>query len=183
MRADAAKNVEAVVSAARELFGERGPDAPLDDVAKRAGIGNATLYRHFPARGDLLVAVYADEVAALNRQGAALVKDVTAVDALFDWLDHFVVHVATKRALAVAITEDPAERRTALFEQWHDSMRSTAEELFVRARDTGVVRPDLTAADVLALVSAAAVASADAGDARRLLRVLWHGFTGTGTGI
>ncbi|QWF79272.1 TetR/AcrR family transcriptional regulator [Amycolatopsis sp. CA-230715] len=180
MRADAAKNVDAVLAAARELFGERGPDAPLDDVAKRAGVGNATLYRHFPTRSDLLVAVYAEEVAALGRQGAALVNDPTAADALFDWLGHFVVHIATKRALAAAITEDPEGRRTALFEQWHASMRATAAELFTRARDTGVVRPELTVADVLALVSAAAIASADAADARRLLRILWYGFTGTG---
>lgn len=179
MRADAAKNVEAVLSAARELFGERGPDAPLDDVAKRAGVGNATLYRHFPTRSDLLVAVCADEIAALNRQGAALVDDPSAIDALFDWLDHLVVHIATKRPLATAITEDLEGSRTALFERWHESIRTTTETLFTRARDTGVVRPELTVADVLALVSAAAIASADAADARRLLRILWHGFTGT----
>src|SRR5689334_22040791 len=77
-RTDAARNAGLLLAAAKELFDERGPDVPLDDVARRAGVGNATLYRHFPTRRDLIVAVYADEVTALCEQGAALLEAESA---------------------------------------------------------------------------------------------------------
>lgn len=96
-RADAARNAARLLAAAREVLAESGNDAPYDAIARRAGIGNATLYRHFPTRADLLAAVYADEVATLCRRGADLLAAADPVDALFTWLDDFVVHVATKR--------------------------------------------------------------------------------------
>ncbi|AWS46590.1 TetR/AcrR family transcriptional regulator [Streptosporangium sp. 'caverna'] len=175
-RADAARNAELLLSAAKELFDEYGPEVALDDVARRAGLGNATLYRHFPTRGDLFVAVYADEVDALCLRGAALLHEPSAAEALFDWLDGFIVHVATKRALALAATESPDGRRTELFDRWHESMRSTAESLLIRARDAGAVRSDLSVGDLLALTSAAAMVSADTHHARRLLQFLRRGF-------
>src|SRR6266566_3404558 len=103
-RADAARNRQLLLEAARRLIDERGPAVVMDEVARRAGVGNATLYRNFPTRGDLLAAVYADEVAALCQQGTALLARPCAGEALFDWLDSFVVHVAAKRALALAAT-------------------------------------------------------------------------------
>lgn len=175
-RTDAARNAERLVSAARELFAEAGPEVTLDEVAKRAGLGNATLYRHFPTRGDLLVAVYSDEVDALREHGDRLLAAAPA-DALFAWLDAFVTHVATKSELALAITEDPTDsRRTDLFHRWHESMRQTAKALLAQAKQTGAVRPDLEAADLLALTGAAALAADDAAHARRLVAVLRHGF-------
>ncbi|MFG2627429.1 TetR/AcrR family transcriptional regulator [Streptomyces sp. NPDC048473] len=182
-RADAARNAGLLLSAAKEIFGEYGPEAAMDDVARRAGLGNATLYRHFPTRGDLLVAVYADEVDALCGQGAALLRDEPdAAEALFVWLDSFVVHVATRRALALAITEGPDVRRSELFGRWHASMTATAEKLLLRARAVDAVRPDLTANDLLALTSAAAIASTGADHAQRLLLILRSGFETSGTG-
>ncbi|GAA2985889.1 helix-turn-helix domain-containing protein [Streptosporangium longisporum] len=178
-RADAARNRGALLTAARELFDEYGPEVALDEVARRAGVGNATLYRHFPTRGDLLVAVYAEEVTALCEQGAALLGDPSPGGALLTWLDGFVVHIATKRALALTATEGGDERRTELFGRWHESMRSTARGLLLRAQQAGAVRADLAVADMLALASATAVAAADAPDARRLLRILHHGFAAT----
>jgi AcrR family transcriptional regulator len=175
-RADAARNAELLLAAAKELFDERGTDVALDEVARRAGVGNATLYRHFPSRGDLLVAVYADEVAALCQRGAALLHEPAAAEALFDWLDNFVVHVATKRALALSATESPDDRRSQLFDRWHESMRSTAESLLSRARDAGTVRPDLTVDDLLALASGAAIASTSTRHAQQLSRFLRRGF-------
>ncbi|XVQ86695.1 TetR/AcrR family transcriptional regulator [Microbispora siamensis] len=71
-RADASRNAALLLAAARELIDSSGPDVALDEVARRAGVGNATLHRHFPTRAELLVAVYADEVAELCRQGADL---------------------------------------------------------------------------------------------------------------
>jgi AcrR family transcriptional regulator len=175
-RADGARNAELLLSAAKELFDEQGPEATLDEVARRAGLGNATLYRHFPTRGDLLVAVYADEVAALCRRGTDLLHETSADVALFDWLDDFVVHVATKRALALAVTEGPDERRSELFDRWHESMRATTESLLIRAREAGAVRSDLAVDDLLALTSVAAMVSTSTPHARQLLRILRHGF-------
>ncbi|MFG1808741.1 TetR/AcrR family transcriptional regulator [Streptomyces sp. NPDC049040] len=175
-RADAARNAELLLAAAKELFAEYGPDVALDEVARQAGLGNATLYRHFPTRADLLVAVYADEVAELCRGAAALSDLHPPGDALFAWLDDFVVHVATKRALALAVTEGPEQPRSELFERWHGSMRSTADGLLARARAAGAVRTGIAVGDLLALVSGAAMTATDADHARRLLRIMRQGF-------
>lgn len=153
---------------------DAGSEVALDDVARRAGVGNATLYRHFPTRADLLVAVYADEVTALCRYGAELVDAASPVDALFTWLDEFVVHVVTKRALALAATEGPSGRRAPLFDEWHASINAAAGELVRRAGPS--LRPDVTTADVLALASGVALA-ADAEQARRLVALLRTGLT------
>lgn len=175
MRADAARNLGLLLAAARELFSERGPDIPLDDVARRAGVGNATLYRHFPTRGDLLVAVYADEVEALCRHGAELEAAADAGDALFEWLDAFVVHIAAKRPLALAVTDNADQRRTRLFEEWHRAITDVAARLLGRAAAAGAVRDNLAVTDLLALTSAAAIASTGPDHARRLLDLLRTG--------
>lgn len=173
-RADARSNTELLLQAAKELFDEQGPDVALDAVARRAGVGNATLYRHFPTRTDLLIAAYADEVTALcdRATAAALAPAHDTAEALFTWLNDFVVHVATKRALALAITDGPGHRRTDLFERWHDAMRSAAGTLLARARDAGAVRPDLDVHDLLALAGALALAATDPTHAQRLLHHL-----------
>lgn len=176
LRADAARNVRALVAAAKQLFDEQGPDVALDEIARRAGVGNATLYRNFPTRADLIVAVYADEVAELCLRGAALRETEAAGEALFAWLDSFVVHVATKRALALAGTEHNTERRTQLFDTWHEAMRKVAGDLYDRAREAEAVSPDVSAEELLALTSAAAIASNGPEHARRLLRMMRYGF-------
>jgi len=173
-RADAARNAALLVATARALIAESGPDVPLDEVARRAGVGNATLYRHFPTRGDLLVAVYADELTALCAQGSALLDRASPADALFEWLDAYVGHVASKRALAEAA---PAERRTELFDDWHRRLRATAAQLLTRAQHAGAVRADLSLADLLAMATGAARSSADTEQAKRLLKLLRTGIT------
>jgi AcrR family transcriptional regulator len=171
-RSDAARNATVLLAAARELVDEVGNDITLDQVARRAGVGNATLYRHFPTREDLLAAIYADEVAALCRHGAVLLGAPSPLDALFTWLDEFVVHVATKRPLALAATEGPNGRRGQRFRAWHASINATAAELVRRARPA--LRPGLTVTDVLALASGAAL-TADTAHARRLVELLRTG--------
>ncbi|KAA9376413.1 TetR/AcrR family transcriptional regulator [Microbispora cellulosiformans] len=179
-RADASRNAALLLAAARELIAESDSEVvldgvALDEVARRAGVGNATLYRHFPTRGDLLVALYADEVAALCRRGAELSETARPIDALFAWLEEFVVHVATKRALAFAATEGPTGRRTEQFDRWHTSIRSSAAELLAGARQAGAVRPDLTVTDLLALASGVALTATDVAHARRLAALLRRG--------
>jgi AcrR family transcriptional regulator len=178
VRADAARNLALLLAAARELFAERGPDLPLDEVARRAGVGNATLYRHFPTRGDLIVAVYADEVEALCQRGVDLEAAPDAGAALFEWLDAFVVHIAAKRPLALAVTDNADQRRTRLFEEWHRAITAVAARLLARAATAGAVRDGLTVTDLLALTSAAAIASTDPDHARRLLALLRTGVEG-----
>jgi AcrR family transcriptional regulator len=172
-RADAARNVDLLVAAARALFDERGIDIPLDEIARRAGVGNATLYRNFPSRGDLLVAVYSKEVDALRERGAALLQTSDPGEVLFTWLDLFVAHVATWRPLAIAaISHQPDERRGALAERWHATMGATTAALLAPAREAGAVRRDLTAVDLMALTNATALASADPAHAARLMHIL-----------
>jgi AcrR family transcriptional regulator len=172
-RADAAANARSLVTAARELFDEHGPEVALDVVARRAGVGNATLYRHFPTREDLLVAVYADEAAALCRRGAGLLRGPSAGDALFAWLDDLLGHVAGMRALVPAA--GGGDGRTELFRRSHESLTSTAEDLLTRAKTAGAVHPDLAVADLMALTGAAAIAADGTEHARRLLRIMRRG--------
>jgi AcrR family transcriptional regulator len=175
-RADAARNVDLLVAAARALFDERGVDVPLDEIARRAGVGNATLYRNFPSRGDLLVAVYSQEVDALRERGAALLGTSDPGEALFAWLDLFVAHVATWRPLALAaISHQPDERRGPLAEGWHATMGATTAALLTPAQDAGAARRELTALDLQALTNATALASTDPAHAGRLMRILRGG--------
>ncbi|GAA2214726.1 hypothetical protein GCM10009850_101910 [Nonomuraea monospora] len=103
MRVDAQRNRDLLLAAAVQVFAERGTDAPLDDVARRAGVGNATLYRHFPTRSDLLIAVYADEVTQLCASAETLRSEAASPrEALHEWLRLFMDHVATKPDLAFA---------------------------------------------------------------------------------
>src|ERR671921_257441 len=98
-RADALRNYEKLVAAAREAFTEADRSASLEDIARRAGVGIGTLYRNFPTRADLVEAVYVDEVQGLCR-GAQEVCEEEPWEALTSWLHRFVGYVATKQALA-----------------------------------------------------------------------------------
>lgn len=169
-RSDARRNYDLLVMAAREVFDELGVDTPLEEVARRAGLGNATLYRHFAARHELIVAAYADEVTALCARAGTLSGELNPADALFRWLHAFVGHVATKRELALVLT---AGSGGALFDRWYQAMRGTTAALLARAQRAGVVRQDVDAADVVLL--ACGIALADAARRERLLDVLRSG--------
>src|SRR5262249_28001654 len=121
-RADARRNYELLVLAAREVFAEQGVGAPLEDVARRAGVGNATMYRHFAARHELIIAVYADEVPALCARAGVLTGEVAPDEALFRWLHGFVDHLSGKRDLALVLT---GGHGGALFDRWHQAMLGT----------------------------------------------------------
>ena len=175
LRADARRNYERLLAAAKDLFAEQGVDAPLDEVARRAGLGNATLYRHFPTRGDLIVAVCADEVVTLCAHGTHLRETLPAADALFEWLRAFVAHVATKRHLAVAIADNRAIRRSALFDDWHESMRRTSGALLERAQQAGAVRHTITIDDLHTLANGIALAASEPEQMERLIGLVRHG--------
>jgi AcrR family transcriptional regulator len=176
-RADARRNYDRVLAAAKEVFGELGVTAPLDEIARRAGVGNATMYRHFPARRELVIAVYADEVAALCELGRSLPASSAPADALFTWLRAFIAHVATKRDLPLAIPDDTTGQRSALYRQWHDTMRATASGLLARAQDAGAIRSGLDVTDLIAAASGIGHAAADDDQAGRLLAIVRDGLT------
>jgi AcrR family transcriptional regulator len=171
-RADARRNHDLVLAAAKEVFTEQGVTAPLDEIARRAGVGNATMYRHFPTRRDLVIAVYADEVTALCALGESL-RERPPGDALFTWLRAFVTHVATKRELPLALTDEGG--RSALFEQWHGSMHTAASALLTAAQAAGDVRPDLGVADLLALAHGIALTATGDEQVQRLLTLVREG--------
>jgi AcrR family transcriptional regulator len=175
LRADARRNYDALLAAATEVFQESGAEAPLDEIARRARVGNATMYRHFPTRQELLLAVYADEVRALCSSGARRLADESPGDALFAWLEAFVAHVSSKRFLAAALTDGTAPPRPALFDRWHRSMLDTVTALLLRAQRTGAIGPDTDARDLLILANGIALAARDADQARRLLATIRHG--------
>src|SRR3954463_10163077 len=98
-RVDARRNYDQLIKAAREAFTERDQSASLEDIARRAGVGIGTLYRHFPTRADLIQAVYVEEVEALARSAEG-VAELDPWDALIEWLHGFVGYIGTKQALA-----------------------------------------------------------------------------------
>ncbi|MFB9689198.1 TetR/AcrR family transcriptional regulator [Amycolatopsis plumensis] len=164
-RSDARDNRALLLAAAREVFTEEGPDAPLDRIARRAGIGNATMYRHFPSRRELVIAVYAGEVASLISAARLDAADPGAE--LFAWLTAFVEHVRTKRDLALSLTT-PAGDHETLFAHWHSTVNETAAALVDRAKAAGAIAPDTDPLDLLLLATGVALANVPARTPRLL---------------
>ncbi|NMO53131.1 TetR/AcrR family transcriptional regulator [Actinoplanes sp. TBRC 11911] len=146
-RADAARNFDALLAAAREAFGEKGTEASLEDIAKRAGVGIGTLYRNFPTRKDLFQAVYVEEVNQLSRTAAAT-TDLPPWDALVTWLERFVGYIATKRAIVEALSQE-----SEMFRACRITMHQAGEPLLTRAQEAGEVRRDVSFDDLLRMVA------------------------------
>jgi AcrR family transcriptional regulator len=154
-RADARRNYEKLVDAARDAFAEEGTSAPLEDIARRAGVGIGTLYRHFPSRQHLLEAVYVDEVEAICRS-AEDHSQLEPWEALSSWLHRFVGFAATKRALAEQLFEY-IDRDSEVFRSCGDAINAAGRPLFERAQEAGVVRPDTNFIDVARMVGGISV--------------------------
>src|SRR3954451_15078398 len=179
LRADAARNRAAIVEAAREVFAEQGLDAPLDEIAKRAGTGNATLYRRFPTRGDLVAAVFAERMAAHLDAVEAGLADPDPWRGFASYVETVGVMQARDRGIADLVTMDVAaapeiERLRA---QAFDGLVGLVD----RAQAAGVLRADFETQDVVLLLMANAGLverahgiSADA--SARLIHVLLDGF-------
>lgn len=139
-RADARRNYDKVVAAAREAFTEGGSSTSLEEIARRAGVGIGTLYRHFPNRQALLEAVYVGEVEDLCRSASDF-ADLPPWEGLKGWLHRFSGYLATKKALAHELLEyvDPS---APLFQECRTLMYAAGEPLLIRAQAAGVVRQD-----------------------------------------
>ncbi|MEU8660984.1 TetR/AcrR family transcriptional regulator [Actinoplanes philippinensis] len=146
-RADARRNFDALLDAAREVFAAEGAGASLEGIARRAGVNIATLYRNFPTRQHLFEAVYLDEVEALARM-AAEPGDQGAWEALESWLRQFVSYATTKKAVYDAIAH-----RAEMFVTGRDMIHAAGRPLLERAQAAGTARPDVTFDDVLFLVN------------------------------
>jgi AcrR family transcriptional regulator len=177
MRADARRNFERLLAEASLAFAERGAEASLDDIAKRAGVGNATLYRHFPTREALLETVYRDEIQQLSDQATRVDDSASPTDALIDWLRTAVaktaVHNGLKGLLGIVLRDEGAE----LGSWCRDTITSSVGVLLLRAQQTGEVRADLTPLTVLRLVNAISIASEMGGgdQAEQLLMLVVDG--------
>ncbi|MFD7078216.1 TetR/AcrR family transcriptional regulator [Nocardioides sp. NPDC059952] len=149
-RADARRNYDALLVAAREAFAEHGTGASLEEIARGAGVGIGTLYRNFPTRQDLFDAVYVTEVEDLCR--AASEVDGRSPDAAFEaWLKRFAGYVATKRAIAEALNRD-----SDMFRACRNAMYAAGEPLLQRAQKNGSVRQDVDIDTVLRVISGVA---------------------------
>ena len=146
-RADARRNYEKVLTAAREAFAEGGESTSLEEIARRAGVGIGTLYRHFPSRQALLEALYVDEVEEICRSAEEL-SDADPWEALNSWFERFIAYVATKRALADELL-NYLDRDAELFRTCRVTLFAAGEPLLARAQEAGVVRPDVTIDDVI----------------------------------
>jgi len=178
-RADAQRNRERLLAAAETAFNAQGAGASLDDIAKAAGVGNATLYRHFPTRAKLLEAVYDQRIAELCAAAADLAQTAAPARALRDWLRAVVAHVTSRRVLTdafLAACEGPAGTEPPQFAAWHNALFDAGRPLLAAAQDAGTARRDVDIAELLALVTGVARAGSPA-QAERFLSVLLEGVT------
>lgn len=169
-RADAARNYDAVLEAAREVFTEYDLDAPIDEIARRAGVGIATLYRNFPTREILIENVYVHEVEAVCA-AAGPAADLEPWEAMTTWLQRFLDYVATKRAVAAGINRDsPVYRACA------DALAEAGGPLLARAQAASVIRADVDIDDVMRyIMGSVAVNFTSPAQRHRMLTVLFDG--------
>jgi AcrR family transcriptional regulator len=172
-RSDAQQNRERILVVAKEAFAKSGANASLDDIAKQAGVGPGTLYRHFPSREDLLKAVYQAAAEKLATAAMEFAETLPPIDAVRAWMMLFVDYIADKQIIAPALNalvDDPHKLYEAYGQIW-EAVRS----LVKRAIKSGDIREDLDAIDLLrALVGVASVgASSDwQQSARKLVDIL-----------
>lgn len=151
VRADRLRNRERLLAAATEVFNEHGPDASLDEIARRAGVGNATLYRHFPQRLELLEAVYRDQVEELCASANRLRDTRPPVEAFETWLREYTGNLARRHGLAVTLKAAlGAESKPVT--GYRDALRAAAGSLLAGAQKAGAVRADVDLLDLLTLV-------------------------------
>jgi AcrR family transcriptional regulator len=174
MRADARRNYEKVLSAAREAFAEGGESTSLEEIARRAGVGIGTLYRHFPTRQALLEALYVDEVEEVCRSASQLDGE-DAWEALNAWFERFISYLATKRALAHELL-NYMDADAPIFQVCRSSLFAAGEPLLSRAQEAGVVRKDVSFAEVMQMVMGIAkIPTADRSQIEHVLRVALDG--------
>lgn len=173
MRADAVRNRQRLLEVALGVLSENG-DAPLDAIARAAGVGSGTLYRHFPTREALIEAVYQNELTHLCESADQLLLIERPREALRAWLRGFLDYATTKRGLADALRAVIATGVNP-FENSRARMLTALETLLAAAVRDGAVRADVASIDVLTTVSGFSLASSDPAQHERLLDLLLAG--------
>jgi AcrR family transcriptional regulator len=179
MRADAQRNYAKLLSAASEAFLEHGADdVSLEEIARRAGVGIGTLYRHFPTRQALLEAVYLDQVEALRARADELLESGSAGEAFAAWLRSLVGFSSTKRSLTSSLVATLGKDSEVL-SKCSKLIRDSADSLLARAQQAGVVRTDVNSVDLIRLVHGVSMvteyAPGDPGQADRMLTLILDG--------
>jgi AcrR family transcriptional regulator len=179
LRADARRNRDTLLECAGQAFAEHGTAASLEDVARRAGVGIGTLYRHFPTRDALVEAAYRRGVENLCDAAEQLLATEERPDmALETWMRDFVGYIATKRGLAATLKLDGADTHADLFAYVHDRIRAAIKSLIDAAAATGRIRSDVDGLDLIRALGGICMVSDQAGwedQARRLVSLLMDG--------
>jgi AcrR family transcriptional regulator len=177
LRADAQRNRDRLVDAAVRAFSHDGPEVTLEAIAKDAGVGIGTLYRHFPTREALVEAAYRNELTKLCAAAPELLRAKPADEALRTWLDYFFDYMTTKHGMAEALKAVIASGGDP-FAHSRDSLMSAIRSLLDAAAASGSVRSDIDPHDILVSASGVSLAAGDAGQrdqAGRMLDLLMDG--------
>jgi AcrR family transcriptional regulator len=177
-RADALRNRERLLDVAMHAFARDGADAPLDAIAREAGVGIGTLYRHFPTREALVEAVYRNELARLCDSAATLLAHDAPAAALREWMGRFVVYLATKRGMADALRALIASGANP-YQDSRARLLDALGTLLAAGVAAGTVRPDVDALDVLTSLNGLSLAATDTAQCDRLLDLLMDGLRAT----
>lgn len=176
VRADAQRNIETLLRTALEVFESSGVDAPVREIAQKAGVGVGTIYRHFPKRSDLVVAALCSEVDACADAGAELADKHDGGEALVEWIEHYVEFVTARRGLAAAMNSgDDAFK--ALPTYFLERLRPVVQRLLDSAIASGDIRKGIQPDELLCAVGAlcAPLECPDPPDARRLVGLFVDG--------
>lgn len=176
VRADAKRNEDAILDAAKHVFAISGVDAPVREIAGQAGVGVGTLYRRFPQRSDLVAAVFRREVDDCAAEGPALTARLEPGEALAQWLKRYTGFIAAKRGLAAALhSGDPAYE--ALPDYFRAKFEPVLADLLTAAADAGEIRADVAPYDLLRAVGNLSTASGEDGavHAARMVDLLIDG--------
>ena len=176
-RADAQRNYQRLLAAAETALNAHGVNASLDDIAKAAGVGNATLYRHFPSREKLIEAVFDQQFQTLCATAARLAQTQEPAAALKAWLHAVASHITESRVLAdafMASYEGPPDTAPPQFAAWHRELYTAALPLLTEAQNAGAIRDDLDVIELMTLTAAVARAGSPV-QAGRFLDTLLEG--------
>ena len=183
MRADAQRKLSSLLQAAMEVFATSGVDAPVREIAERAGVGLGTVYRHFPQRSDLIAAVFKNQMDACADAASVMASQYEPGEALARWMQRYVDFVGTKRGLAAALhSGDPAYNALPIY--FNERLLPALKALLDAAVAAEKVRPGIEAADLLRAVATLSYGSLEKEPvyARRMVQLLVDGLRyGAGT--
>ncbi|WP_290055991.1 TetR/AcrR family transcriptional regulator [Amycolatopsis solani] len=175
-RSDARRNYARILEVAEAEVAAHGADASLEQIARTAGVGSATVRRHFPTRRALLDAVFRGQIDALTARAGELAGSPDPRAALLDWLTALTTYAATARGLATALVRDSSAAHAC-----SATMTAAGDPLVRRAAEAGVVGAEVTTADLIALVTGIVLATENdpdpAGEAQRLLGLAVRGIS------